>query len=283
MKSSSEIEVLSFGYLLKISILKANSQILALLKALIVILLYFCRDALIPAAFLAVSYFAHLHGYEFASVLLISFAIAWFLVLAIKYDGAIGCMFAYLPVESSALNIAKKSVRSGYVFFANALNTGVLLLFGQILLICPCFIFLNNFIFSPFLVIYENISGKKAKERSKEIVSGFGPLILYRTASFLFIAYLFLVLSIAIFFIKAAWLVFLVIAIAGIYLSLIQSNFVRQIYLEMLNLRKLGSLEDGIGKKKSFELLFATVLLLLLVVLIYIIFKFLPELALKYR
>ncbi len=268
--------ILGFWPLLFESGARANRQVKALLKTLFWISLYFLRDAAIPVVMLAAAFWISKRDILSSDIISLA-SILWLVVLGIKYDGAVGYMFASLPLETPSREIARTAVRRGFKFFINAINTGVLLVFGQMLLICPCFIAMDNFIFSPFLIIYEGRSGADAKERSRELASGFGYLVLYRTVSFLLIAYAFLALAIAIIFIRAEWLALLVLALAGMYISLMQSNFIRQIYLEMLGLQSSGAARPAqAGMRGTF---LAIGFMIILAFLIYAIFKFLPFLV----
>ncbi len=270
-------QFLGFRKLLRHSIALANGQLLVLCKSIAAIALYFVRDAAIPAALIFAAYLVSRRS-SLASDALAALSGLWFLALAVKYDGAVGYMFAALPLEKSALAIARKSEKNGFGFFANALKTGVLLFFGEMLLICPCFAALNNFIFSPFLMVYEGKSGASAKKRSVEIASGFGYLIFYRTVSFLLITYSFLALATAMIFMRAAAAAIAILALASIYLSLIQSNYVRGVYLETLQLREAGVCGSSL-KRSDKSLAITAGFIFILAFLIYAIFKFLPAIS----
>jgi hypothetical protein len=192
-------------------------------------------------------------------------AVAYLLWVLLKINGAVGLALAMIGAgQKDYAAIAQRAKREALPFFWNALKTGVVLFFGQILLVCPCFLFLNNFIFSPFLYVYENIKGKPAKKRSKELTAGFGWVILNRTTVILFAGYIFLAATVYIFLSRQVWSAVLLTAVIGLYLALVQSNFIRLIYEQTMEMQEQQTYSTS-GKYK-----FITSFSIFVLVLVYI-------------
>lgn len=212
------------------------------------------------------------YAFGFAGVL-------YLLWILIKINGAIALAATLTAIEAgTAREIARRSYNEAIRFFRNGLATGVLFLFGQILLVCPCFLFLNNFLFSPYLIVYEGVSGKAAKLRSKELAAGASWRILNRTAMLMLAGYAFLILMAMLLFTKLFWPAAAVILLSTIYFSLVQSNYIRAVYEYALELRQTNTVEIPASRYKL-----VTLVSILFLVLVYLGIKISPYFATKIK
>jgi hypothetical protein len=251
----------TFASTLKKSFVKANSQILIMTKAMFALFLLMIRDFLICIALLLAGFY--IKGK--AGFILELLAVIYFVWVALKANAAIGLALVLISSgEKDHAAIAKKSLKNAFVFFWNGLQTGVILFFGQMLLVCPCFIFRNNFVFSPNLYVYENLRGKAAKERSKELASGFGWIILNRTAAIILMGYFFLILAAFVFASRSFYEGSLIVILMLFYFALLQSNFIHEIYTQTLEMHQQGIVNSS-GKYKLITA-FSVILLLLVYV-----------------
>ena len=175
----------------------------------------------------------------------------------------------------SAKTLAKDAWKGGLPFFWNSFSTGMLLFAGQSLAICPCFLLLTNFAFSPYLYLYENITSERARERSREITKGFSLLVLQRTAVYLLLGYVVLLLFLITLLIpwKIFWFgpwLFLSVIIISFYISLVQSQFIRLVYLEALQLHESNEHEQKeLNDLNRNKWKVVTILIILLAVIMY--------------
>lgn len=235
----SEKAAVSLKEIIISSLVNAGRQYPALLKTISYTVFYMWVEIAIILALLV-------FGYRLGNALGIFMeivAVLYVLVLAVKLNGALGLVLTYISAgeaegaEAAApREIAWKGLKNSFAFFFNGLRTGVLLMFGQILIICPCFLLLSNFIYSPYLFVYENLKGESAEQRSRELSSGSRWIALNQTFIILLIAYSVLALSIVLLVslnLKYAGLVALIFM--SLYLGLVQSNFIRRIYINALH------------------------------------------------
>jgi len=261
----------SFWQNLSTSISRTNKQLLVLLQAGMLLFLYALRDLSIAAALLALGYYISKKNQPTGLVFEI-LSLVYFLFWFLKYNGSLGLVYTYLSQgETKVLEIVQKSVRLGWKFFANALGAGVILFFGQVLLACPCFLARNNFIFSPFLFVYENLDWKRGRERSRELSRGLAWFVLARTLGLLSIGYVLLLVAI-VFLISTQLFVGILLLLLIIYLGLVQSNFIRLFYIEMLSATEEQRNKD-IGSR--FKVL--TAISIAIFILVYVVFKVFPH------
>jgi len=263
-----------FREILLSSIKKTNQQIPDFLGVLLALALYALRDFLVPGFFGVLLLFLKTgHKSVLSAFAILPITLLWPIVIAaaisfiwvlLKYDGALGLALAYISIgEKKAFEIASKSQKNGLAFFWNALMTGVLLIFGQMLLICPCFLFRSNFVFSPFLFVYENIRGLKARNRSRELAAGFGWMILNRTAAMILVGYIFLIGFAIVAILNFSVIGAAILVLFALYLALVQSNYVRNLYEQALTLHGAGTkIESG---KYAFFLAIASIAAVLLI------------------
>jgi hypothetical protein len=260
----------TFVVTLKASVLRSNRQYKVLLKTVFFILVFLAFESLIPILIFAVGIYSPRNLDKVLEVI----ALLWFLYIVLKYNGALGLALIYASIDRKDFKqTAEESRRKGLKFFFNALRTGVLLIFGQMFMVCACFLFLSNFIFSPFLFVYENLRGKAAEQRSKEIGKGFAWLMLARTIALLFFGYGIFILVSLVLFTKLVLLGILIIFFAGLYIALIQNNFIRQTYEEVISLQ-----DRNISPNPSLKYKVLTIVALITVVLLYIFVKVIPPL-----
>jgi uncharacterized membrane-anchored protein len=172
-------------------------------------------------------------------------------------------------VEDSIFSSAKISWEKGIGFFINSFNAGVLIIFGQTLAVCPCFLLQTNFIFSPYLYVYEQLRNKEARARSRELTKGFGWVVLQRSAIFLLIGYVVLVLALLSVLAPHPLIWLLSTAVVAVYAGAVQSQFIRQIYLESKNADR-ALLPDH--SQKSW--IIPTILIVALILILYYGVKF---------
>lgn len=160
----------------------------------------------------------------------------------IRWNGAIAYAYAADTIDqgnigsvSSILVSAKTAWNTGIGFFVNSFNAGVLIIFGQMLAVCPCFLLQNNFIFSPYLYVYEQMHNHDARARSRELTKGFGWIVLQRSAIFLLIGYIVLVLMLLAVLAPHPLFWVIIVILLALYAGALQSQFIRQIYLESKN------------------------------------------------
>ena len=232
-------------------------------------MLFLLRDLILPAVLFLLSIYLKPAGSVYYEI----FAYFAALLLIIKYDGALGLALAKISIqENGAYSIARQSARSGLAFFFNALRNGEILVFGQMVMVCACFLFQSNFIFSPFLFVYENLRGKAAKQRSVDLSKNFGWVVLRRSAYFLFIGYGLIAIWIAILFSKFVLLLSLLLIPVVIYVAAIQTFFVREVYLEVLNFK---SAELHPQPSMTFKLM--TVFAMVALVFLYVGIRIVPN------
>ncbi|MEK7651659.1 MAG: hypothetical protein AAB351_00390 [Patescibacteria group bacterium] len=261
----------SFWHNISESISRTNRQLFVLLQAGILLFLYALRDLGIAVALFAAGYFVAKKNQPTGLVLEI-LSLVYFLFWFMKYNGALGLVYTYLSQgETKILEISSKAERLGWKFFSNSFGAGVILFFGQVLLACPCFLARSNFIFSPFLFVYEDLDWKRARERSKELSRGLAWFVLARTLGLLSIGYILLLVAIVFLISQQLMLGFVLLGLI-IYLGLVQSNFIRLFYIEMLEATEEQRNRD-IGSR--FKVL--TAVSLVIVLIIYIVFKVFPH------
>ncbi len=158
------------------------------------------------------------------------------LYAALRCNGAIAYAFAFSTTDNFAVtspwSLAKDSWNNGIGFFVNAFNAGLLIIFGQTLAICPCFLLQSNFIFTPYLYTYEGLKNTAARKRARELTSGFGWVILQRSAVFLLIGYIVVALVFAAILAPHPIVFITLVCIIALYASGIQSQFLHEVYLE---------------------------------------------------
>lgn len=264
--------IYSFAAAWRESISRTHRQLPALLKVFAALCVYFLRDFLFLAVLFGIAYFLQ----SWAMVLVETLAVFEILWIVIKVNGAIGMAVTLVAVdEQGAWKTAGKAYRKSAAFFRNGLNTGVILFFGQVLLVCPCFLLLNNFLFSPYLFVYEDLRGKAAKRRSKELAAGFGMLVLNRTAVLILAGYAFLLLIAILLLIKLFWLAVILIFISGLYLAAIQSNYIRLVYEQVLEMHQPGNAPEIAPQKFKIY----TAISILVLIIIYVGIKLSPHFA----
>jgi hypothetical protein len=193
-------------------------------------------------------------------------AVIYLLYVFIRYNGALAYLLAAIPQNKSVSVMTAR--REGVYFLLNAYKTGVLVLMGQMFLVCACFLVLSNFIFSPYLYIYEGLKGEAAEKRSVALARGNGWRILNWTVIILLLNYTFFVLAFLLLAtVSYSWIVVLLV-IMVLYLGLLQSNFVRIIYLDLL--ASYGQKETQ-AVAPSYK--FIVIASIIFVVLIYFILK----------
>ncbi|MBU6447348.1 hypothetical protein KGQ24_00715 [Patescibacteria group bacterium] len=260
----------SFRELFLSSVSRSNAQLVVLLKAGSVLFLFFFRDLLLS---LVPMIFGYLAGGTSGKVL---DAISVLLVAAlfVKYNGALGLILTETAAEKKdSAAMAGRAAKNGMRFFIHAARAGVVLFFGQPLIACPCFLFLNNFIFSPYLYVYEGLDARAARKRSVELSRGIAWLVLARTVGLLGIGYAFLFVSLALLLIHSYLLALILLAVIAVYFGLIQSNFIRGFYLQARDLP--DSLRHAPANLKFKTL---TVFSILILLIFYVIFKLFPKL-----
>lgn len=263
----------SFQEVLSKSATSTNRQCFVLLKVLFVLAAYFIRDLIIPAAVFALGYFLdQQEGTLRIGLILEVVALLGVVLIILKLNGSLGYALTKISMgNADVADISKASHKQGLTFFYNALKVGMLLFFGQMLLVCPCYIFQSNFVFTPFLYVYENLRGKQAKERSVNLARGVGWMILSRTIVLLFLGYVILALALLMLLTRLQTLGIISLIIAIPYLALLQSNFIWITYNEVLEIRKTEGNVSVPGQRKLMIILAGS-----LVLLIYILFKLFP-------
>jgi hypothetical protein len=234
-----------FWVLLKKSFARTNKNLLRLIVVLVIITSFLAVYAVIifgvaALAIYGVSHFLNSHSLARA-ILYVVLALVGAHAF-IRWNGAIAYAYAADTIDpeneglpTSALISAKIAWNSGIGFFVNSFNAGALIIFGQMLAVCPCFLLQNNFIFSPYLYVYEQIHNRDARARSRELTKGFGWVVLQRSAIFLLIGYIVLVLMLLAILTPHPLLWVIIVIIVAVYVGALQSQFVRQIYLESKN------------------------------------------------
>jgi hypothetical protein len=204
-----------------------------------------------------------------------------FLYVLLKLNAALAYLYGAIGMDhASSRSLARDAWDGGFSFFINSFSAGMLLFAGQSLVICPCFLLQTNFAFSPYLYMYENLRNKEARERSVDITKGFGKLILQRTAGYLLIGYFVLLLLLITLLIpwKIFWFgpwLFIAVIVFSFYISLVQSQFIRLIYLEALQLHDSGEEElKELNNANKNKWPVVTILLILLAVILYYGVKF---------
>ncbi|MBU6447979.1 hypothetical protein KGQ24_04045 [Patescibacteria group bacterium] len=260
----------SFRELFLTSISRSNAQLSVLLKAGSVLFLFFCRDVLLSLLPMVLGYWIRGtagKALDAVSILLI----VW---LFVKYNGALGLVLTETAAEKKDYaGIAGRAAKNGMRFFIHAARAGVILFFGQPLIACPCFLFLNNFIFSPYLYVYEGLDAKAARKRSVELSRGIGWLVLARTTGLLGIGYAFLFLCLVLLIFHSYLLALALLAVIAVYFALVQSNFIRGFYL---NVRDLPDSQRHESNTLKFKTL--TVAAIIILLIFYVAFRQLPRL-----
>ncbi len=259
----------SFYSSLSQSVRRTNQQFIVLLQAGPLLFLYFARDILLALVLLFIAVWFKGN----AAIVLGIISMLWLLFVLLKYNGALGIMLTEIAMgRNHPRAMSRNASQRGAKFFFNAFGAGVILFFGQILLACPCFLFLDNFIFSPFLFAYEGLSWQQARQRSKELCRGLGWFILGRTLALLLIGYLLLLLSIVLFFVHFYLLAVILTLFVIFYLGLLQSNFIWIFYQQVLEIKDE---HREIAASVKYKLLIAIGVGIL--VLVYVIYKLLPK------
>ena len=266
-----------FSGSLVIGFQNTNRQLLVLLETLFFMLIRVILYALPGLLLFAIGWFADLHTTNRAGFWVEVLATIYFIYVAIKFNAALGLSFAYIAIgERSGREISKKSADKAWKFSKHGWITGNVLLFGQIFLVCPCFLLLDNFIFSPFLFVYEGMYGKKAEERSVELAQGSEWFILNRTLSLLLINYGFLIIAASLLFTRLYILGIVLLVVGTIYTGLFQSNYIYTFYKEAIAVRQSGTEIHASSKYRTY-----TIIAIVGLVAAYVIFKFLPYIIYK--
>ena len=223
----------TFESTLKLSLTRAIKQLPLMFITIGSLALFFVKDILLVGILFAVGY---LLGSKVGTVFQLASLIGLIYVL-IKFDGSLGMALAFIGKKRTDYwKMAQESFVGGIGFFTKALRAGVVLFFGQTLMVCPCFLFLSNFICSPYLLVYEGIKGKDAEERSVQLAKNYGWTVFASTAQLLLISYMLIFLSALLFLTSYAWLGIILVIFFCLFLGLLQSNFVYQTYLELQHL-----------------------------------------------
>jgi hypothetical protein len=271
-----------FSVLLKKSFSRTNKTFFRLLAVLLVLTLFLAVYALI---IFCVAAFAIYGASSFLAAHLIIKQIIFGLLAVVGayaficWNGAIAYAYAANTMravdeaapnmENSVFSAAKISWEKGIGFFINSFNAGVLIIFGQTLAVCPCFLLQTNFIFTPYLYVYEQLRNKEARARSRELTKGFGWVVLQRSAVFLLIGYLVLVLALLSVLAPHPLIWLLITAVIAVYAGALQSQFIRQIYIESKNADRALLPEHS---QKSW--IIPTILIVALVLILYYGVKF---------
>lgn len=255
-----------FKSLIAYGLLSSISQLPVLLKKYFGLLVYFVLYSSLAFAIIFLSSVFDLERNIELAIQAAALLYIFFLVL--KINGAMGIVLAEVVNPSVKISTAWQAWSKGFPYFVNALRCGVILFFGQMLLVCPCFLFLDNFVFSPFLFVYEALRGKEAENRSKELAKGFGWTVLNRTILLLFVGYMLLFGSGLILFTQYYVLGIVLITLLIFYLSLVQSNIIYKTYSELLVLGESERKEEPAGRYKVMTLVF-----LMGLVIFYLIIK----------
>lgn len=195
-------------------------------------------------------------------------------LLFVKYNGALGLLLTETAAGAKDFRaLAARSAKRGIRFFVHAARAGVVLFFGQPLIACPCFLFLNNFIFSPYLYVYEGLDAASSRKRSVELSRGIGWLVLARTTGLLGIGYAFLFLCLTLLLLHSYLLALVLLAVIAVYFALVQSNFIRGFYMQV---RDLPDKQRKTSNSLKFKTLTAVSIVILLV--FYVVFRQLPRL-----
>ncbi len=261
MKTTTHIP--SFKSALWASVITSISQFPALVINAALLFALLCLELLAPVALF---WLGSREGYVIAQ----GISLVWFIYLFFAYNGALGYLFGSIPTNPSFTQ-AWESRKKGLRFQINSLRVGVLLLFGQLFLVCLCFLFLSNYITSPYLYIYEGLSGKKAEERSVELARGFSWDVLSRTLLLLISGYAALILIVLIGFTTASVLLYTIAPLAFLFIGLVQSNIIYSLYNDLKSIPG-----EERGKERTVPYRLAVIALLLLVVVIYVTIKMLP-------
>lgn len=243
------IATASYKVLLAASIRGANRKIGLLVGVLVLLVLFtaiYCTVILAGAGIFFYWFSKFVPLWTQNAIYILFFVL--FLYALLKLNAAISLCYAELSLDqqdNSVFRLAYESWKKGWGYFYNSIYSGIFLFAGQPLAICPCFLLQTNFAFSPYLYLYEEKKGFEARARSKEITAGFGWLILQRTAVYLLIGYFMLFLLLAGLLIPwgAPWYgqwFFLAVVVLSFYASLVQSQFIRQIYLESIQIHEAG-------------------------------------------
>lgn len=231
-------EIASFIRLLRQGTRRANKAWPRLFVILLVISIFFAVYGVIFFLLLLLVQGAFLRGMplriEQTLEVLIGLMALYSLV---RWNGAIAYAFASSTVEeefnkTSMMLTARKSWKNGIGFFLNSFNAGLLIIFGQTLAICPCFLLQSNFVFSAYLYVYEGLRNKDARKRARELTKGFGWVILQRSAVFLLIGYIVIALLFVSAFAPHPAIFLSLFLVVALYASSIQSQFLREIYIE---------------------------------------------------
>jgi hypothetical protein len=194
----------------------------------------------------------------------------WMVYLFLSYNGALGYLFGVIPTNGDFTQTWTARKR-GLSFMVSSLKVGVLLLFGQLFLVCLCFLLMKNYIVSPYLFIYENLSGKAAEQRSVELARGFGWDLLSRTALLLIFAYASLILVVIVGYSTQSIYIYVLMALAFLFIGLVQSNIIFSLYNVLRSIP-----EEARGQQKPMSYRFAVVSLIFIAAAIYGTIKVLP-------
>lgn len=247
------------------SVRRSNSQLIVLLQSGLFLFLFLLRDAVLFALLLWFGY--KIQGGIGLTLEII--AMLGFVYLFLKYNGALSLVLTDIAMGNvGSRSIAARSVKRGMRFFSNAFGSGVVLFLGQPLLACPCFLFLNNFIFSPYLYVYEDLGWKKGRARSRELAKGLGWFVLGRTLALLALGYFFIVVAIALFFLQSFVLAAVLMLVAAVYLGLVESNFIWEFYNQTMNMKMEHRIEAPNLKYKVL-----TSFSIVVVILFYVVYK----------
>jgi hypothetical protein len=231
-------DIAPFTILVASSIRRANKAWPRLFMILLVLSLFFACYAIAVFLLLLFVQGALLRGMPVRLERLLEAIIAFIGVYALlRYNGAAGYAFALSSEEdkffvTAVMQAAKQSWKNGIGFFFNSFNSGLLIVFGQTLAVCPCFLIQSNFIFSAYLYVYEGIRNKGARKRARELTKGFGWVILQRSAVFLLIGYIVIALLFLAAFAPHARIFLSIALVLALYASSLQSQFLREVYLE---------------------------------------------------
>ncbi len=231
-------EIASFTTLVSQSMCRANKAWPKLFVILLIISAFFAVYAIVVFLLLLFVQGALLRGMPLRTEQVLEALVGVIgLYALLRYNGAVGYAFASTTVDeqffaTSTFQTARQSWKNGISFFFNSFNAGLLIVFGQTLAICPCFLIQSNFIFSAYLYVYEGLKNKQARARARELTKGFGWVILQRSAVFLLLGYVVIALLFLSVFLPHPAIFISIALLIALYVSSIQSQFLRAVYQE---------------------------------------------------
>ncbi|HYD90971.1 MAG TPA: hypothetical protein VEA37_05720 [Flavobacterium sp.] len=257
----STTEISTFRAIFGQSLRNSNRQLFVLFKNILALFALLLAEMLPGMAVLYYSLFR-----PDIALFLQSLAVLYLFYVLVRYNGALGYVLAVIPTDTKLHAVEARA--QGFKFLLNSIKTGVFIFLGQMFMVCACFLALSNFIFSPYLYIFEGLKGDEAEERSVVLASGYGWQILNWTVALLMFNYVFFIVAFMALFVSSQPIVAALVVLLLLYLGLFQSNFVRIIYLELLHKNKSPKRPEASAHYKT--MVFG---LLLFVILIFFILK----------